>query len=206
MIGQSWSERDNTHQIYGALAKLPLGDWRVEAVMFRAEPRVDANFTDIFANLRRDGTVANRVIVVDGNNIDRTLSGKAKVVRTFADGFLAHRLTFSFRGRTGDRRYGGGQRIPLGPIRLNFDDERPKPTIALGVDDTDDSSQGTLGLPYSLTRPSRLLIDAAIAGSRYSKTICFVSSGFVTSNRDCSATGSLTASYTISPSFSLYGG
>ncbi|MBF9152322.1 TonB-dependent receptor domain-containing protein [Novosphingobium jiangmenense] len=206
MIGQSWSDRDNTHQIYGALAKLPLGDWRVEAGLFRAERRVDSNFTDIFANLRPDGTVANRVMVVDGNNIDRTLSGEAKVVRTFADGPLAHRLTFSFRGRTGDRRFGGVQRISLGPSSLNFADERPRPTIALGVDDTDDSSQGTLGLSYSLTRPGRFLIDAAIAGSRYSKTIRFVSAGLVTSNRDRPVTGSLTASYTISPSFSLYGG
>lgn len=206
MIGQSWSDRDNTHQIYGALAKLPLGDWRVEAGLFRAERRVDANFTDIFANLRPDGTVANRVMVVDGNNIDRTLSGEAKVVRTFADGPLAHRLTFSFRGRTGDRRFGGVQRISLGASSLNFADERPKPTFALGVDDTDDSSQGTLGLSYSLTRPGRFLIDAAIAGSRYSKTIRFVSAGLVTSNRDRPVTGSLTASYTISPSLSLYGG
>lgn len=206
MIGQSWSDRDNAHEIYGALAKLPLGDWRIEAGVFRAERRVDANFTDIFANLRPDGTVANRVMVVDGNNRDLTVSGEARVVRTFADGPLAHRLTFSFRGRTGDRRFGGVQRISLGPSSLSFADERPRPTIALVADDTDDSSQGTLGLSYTLIRPGRFLIDAAIAGSRYSKTVSFVSAGLVTSNRDRPVTGSLTASYTISPSLSLYGG
>jgi iron complex outermembrane receptor protein len=206
MIGQSWSDRDNAHEIYGALVKLPLGDWRMEAGLFRAERRVDANFTDIFANLQPDGTVANRVMVVDGNNRDLTVSGEARVVRTFADGPLAHRLTFSFRGRTGDRRFGGVQRISLGPSSLNFADERPRPIIALVADDTDDSSQGTLGLSYMLIRPGRFLIDAAIAGSRYSKTIRFVGAELVTSNRDRPVTGSLTASYTISPSLSLYGG
>lgn len=206
MIGQSWSDRDNAHEIYGALFKLPLGDWRMEAGLFRAERRVDANFTDIFANLQPDGTVANRVMVVDGNNRDLTVSGEARVVRTFADGPLAHRLTFSFRGRTGDRRFGGVQRISLGPSSLNFADERPRPIIALVADDTDDSSQGTLGLSYMLIRPGRFLIDAAIAGSRYSKTIRFVGAELVTSNRDRPVTGSLNASYTISPSLSLYGG
>lgn len=206
MIGQSWSDRVNSHEIYGALAKLPLGDWRLEAGLFRAVRRVDANFTDIFANLRSDGTVANRVMVIDGNNFDRTLSGEARVVRTFADGSLAHRLTFSFRGRTGDRRFGGVQRVSLGPSSLNFADERPRPVIALGADDSDDSSQGTLGLSYSLARPGRFLIDAAIAGSRYAKTIRFAGTDLVTSNRDRPVTGSLTGSYTVSPALSLFGG
>ncbi|MDF8334679.1 TonB-dependent receptor domain-containing protein [Novosphingobium cyanobacteriorum] len=206
MIGQSWSDRDNTQEVFGALAKLPLGDWRIEAGLFRAVRRVDANFTDIFANLRADGTVANRVMVVDGNNRDRTLSGEARVVRSFADGPLAHRVTLSFRGRTGDRRFGGVQRISLGPSSILFADERRRPVITLGVDDTDDSAQATLGVAYTLTRPGRFLVDAAVAASRYSKTIRFVSAGLVTSNRDRPVTGSITGNYSLTPRLTFYGG
>ncbi|MFO6448346.1 TonB-dependent receptor domain-containing protein [Erythrobacter sp. NE805] len=205
-IGQSWSKRDNSQEVYGALAKLPLGDWQLDAGLFRAERRVDANYTDLFANLRPDGTVANRVMVVDGNNRDRTLSGELRVSRVFADGPLAHRLTASLRGRTGDRRFGGVQRISLGPSTLAFADERPRPVIALGVDDTDESEQGSIGLAYSLTRPGRFLVDAAIAASRYRKTIDFVSAGLVTATRDTPVTGSLTGTYTVTPSLSFYGG
>ncbi|MES2303157.1 MAG: TonB-dependent receptor, partial [Pseudomonadota bacterium] len=123
MIGQSWSDRDNSHELFGALAKLPLGRWKIEAGLFRATRRVDANFTDLFANLQPDGTVANRIMVIDGNNLDRTLSGEARVVRTLGDGALAHRLTLSLRGRKGERRFGGVQRIALGPSSLFFADE-----------------------------------------------------------------------------------
>lgn len=207
MIGQSWADRDNSHQVYGTLAKLPLGSgWQLDSGLFRAERRVDANFTDIFANLRADGTVANRVMVVDGNNFDRTLSGEARLVRTFGGASLAHRITLSFRGRTGDRRFGGVQRISLGPSSINFADERPRPAIALGVDDTDDSAQGTLGLSYSLAQQGRFLIDAAVAASRYRKTIRFVSAGLVTSNRDRPVTGSLTGNFTVNSALSFYGG
>lgn len=204
-IGQSWSKRDNSQQVYGGLGKFPLGDWQVDAGLFRAERWVDANFTDLFTNLRPDGTVANRVMVVDGNNRDRSLSGEVRIARTFAAGAYAHRLTASLRGRTGDRRFGGVQRIALGPSTLAFADERPRPAIALGPDDTDDTRQGSIGLAYSLTRPGRFLLDAAVAVSRYRKTITFVGAGLVTAVRDEPVTGSLTGSYTITPRLSLYG-
>lgn len=206
MIGQSWSDRDNTQQIYGAVAKLPLGAWRIEAGLFRAERRGDAGFTDVFAGLRPDGTVANRVIVADANNLDRTLSGEARVVRTFGDAALAHRVTLSFRGRTGERRFGGVQRISLGPSSLNFADERPRPTFAFGPDDTDDSGQATLGLAYTLSRQGRFLVDLAVSKSRYHKTIRFVSAGLTTAVRDQPVTGSINASFNFSPDFSVYGG
>jgi iron complex outermembrane receptor protein len=205
-IGQSWSERDNSQEVYGGLVKLPLGDWQLDAGLFRAERRVDANFTDLFANLRRDGTVANRVMVVDGNNRDRTLSGEVRIVRLFSDGPYAHRLTASFRGRTGDRRFGGVQRIALGPSSLAFADERPRPAIMLGIDDTDDTQQGTFGIAYTLTRPGRFLIDAALAASRYRKTINFVTAGIETATRDDPVTGSITGNFTLTPRLSLYGG
>ncbi len=205
-IGQSWAQRDNSQVVYGGLAHLPLRDWQIDAGLFRAERRVDANFTDLFAGLRPDGTVANRVMVVDGNNRDRTLSGEIRVARAFDHGPLVHRLTLSLRGRSGDRRFGGVQRIALGPSTLAFADERPRPAIALGVDDTDTSSQATLGFAYTLTRPGRFLLDAAISGSRYRKTIDFVSAGLITATRSQPVTGSVTGNYTINPRLSVYGG
>jgi iron complex outermembrane receptor protein len=206
MIGQSWSDRDNTQEVFGALAKLPLGTWRVEAGLFRAERRVDSNFTDLFADLRPDGTIANRVMVVDGNNVDRTLSGEARVIGTFGDGGLAHRLTLSLRGRAGHRRFGGVQRIALGPSSLNFADERPKPVFALGPDDTDMSRQATLGLSYAITRPGRFLVDIALSGSRYRKEVRFATTGRSMSVRDTPVTVSLTGSYNSSRAVTFYFG
>jgi iron complex outermembrane receptor protein len=206
MIGQSWSKRDNTQELLGALTRLPFGKWTLEAGLFRAERRVDANFTDLFAAMRPDGTTPNRVMVADANNLDRTLSGEARLTRTFGTGKLAHRLILSFRGKTGDRRFGGVQRISLGESSLNFADERPRPAFAFGPDDTDAFGQATLGLGYTITAPGRFLLDLGISGSRYNKTLTFVSAGLVTSVRDRPVTGSVTGSVNVTRALSLYGG
>lgn len=206
MIGQSWSKRDNTQELFGALTRLPFGKWTFEAGLFRAERRFDANFTDLFLGLRPDGTTPNRVMVADANNLDRTLSGEARLTRTFGTSALAHRLMLSFRGRTGNRRFGGVQRIELGESSLNFADERPRPVLAFGPDDTDEFGQATLGLGYTLTAPGRFLFDIGISGSRYRKTLTFVFAGLVTSVRDRPVTGSVTGSLNLTPRLALYGG
>lgn len=206
MIGQSWSKRDNTQEVIGGLARLPFGKWTFEAGLFRAQRWQDANFTDLFTALRPDGTTPNRIMVADANNLDRTLSGEARLTRTFGSATLAHRLIVSFRGRTGNRRFGGVQRIALGESSLNFMDERPRPVLAFGPDDTDTFGQATLGLGYTITASGRFLIDVGISGSRYHKTLSFVSAGLVTSVRDQPVTGSVTGSVNITPKLALYGG
>jgi iron complex outermembrane recepter protein len=206
MIGQSWSKRDSTQELMGVLARLPFGKWTFEAGLFHAERRVDANFTDLFNAMRPDGTTPDRVIVVDANNLDRTLSGEARLTRTFGTARLAHRLIVSFRGRTGSRRFGGVQEIDLGESSLNSADERPRPAFSFGPDDTDRFGQATLGLGYTLTAPGRFLLDIGVSGSRYHKTLTFVSAGIVTSVRDQPVTGSISGSINLSRALALYGG
>jgi iron complex outermembrane receptor protein len=127
MIGQAWTRRDNAHLVVGAVVQLPVQQWRLEAGLFRAERRLDAGFTDIFAQMRPDGTTPNRVIVADANNLDRALSGEVRLTRTFGDARLAHKLALSVRGKQADRRFGGAQRISLGESSLLYRDERPAP-------------------------------------------------------------------------------
>lgn len=206
MIGQSWSKRDNTQEVIGGLARLPFGRWTFEAGLFRAQRWQDANFTDLFTGTRPDGTTPSRIIVADANNLDRTLSGEARLTRTFGSAALAHRLILSFRGRSGNRRFGGVQRIALGESSLNFADERPRPVLAFRPDDTDRFGQATLGLGYTLTAPGRFLIDIGVSGSRYRKTLTFVSASLVTSVRDQPVTGSVTGSVNLTPKLALYGG
>jgi iron complex outermembrane receptor protein len=145
-------------------------------------------------------------MVADANNLDRTLSGEARLTRTFSTPALAHRLMISFRGKTGNRRFGGVQRIALGESSLNFADERPRPAFVFGPDDTDEFGQATLGLGYTITAPGRFLFDVAVSGSRYRKTITFTSAGLVTSVRDQPVTGSVTGSVNLSRALTLYGG
>lgn len=206
MIGQSWSKRDNSQEIYGGIAKLPLAQWELEAGLFRAERRVDSNFTDLFGQMRPDGTTPDRVMVVDVDNRDRAISGEVKLVRTFGSPALAHRVTASLRGKRVNRVFGGAQRISLGESSLWFADERPVPAFAFGPDDTDEVELATLGLGYSIVRPGRFSVDLALASSRYSKSLLLAAVGTPVFTHDKPLTGSLTATLDLSGSLTVYGG
>lgn len=205
MIGQSWSKRDNTHTIAGAVLKLPQGDWLFEAGAFAAQRDADANFTDLFTAMRPDGTTANRVMVIDPDNIDRVLSGEIRAARVFGTASLAHRVTVSVRGKRGDRVFGGAQRVALGGSSLLFADERPQPVFAFGPDDRDSVSLSTAGIGYAITRPGLLSVDLALSLSDYRKTIDFAASAPARSS-DTPVTGSLTANVTPLAGLTLYGG
>lgn len=205
-IGQSWSDRDNRSTIFGTVAKLPLGQWQIDAGLFHATRSAPIGFTDLFAAMRPDGTTANRVLIIDANNRDRILSGELRVTRTFGTSALAHRLTLNLRGRRGTRRFGGAQAIALGESSLNFADERPQPTFLFGPDDHDEVRQLTLGLGYSLTRPRSFSLDLALGFGHYQKQIDLAASPGPAITRASPVTGSITGNYNVTPSLTVYGG
>ncbi len=205
-IGQSWSDRDSRNTIFGAVTKLPLGPWLVEVGTFHAVRNTPLTFTDLFAGMRPDGTTPNRVIIADADNRDRMLSGELRVTRTFGSTDLAHRITVSLRGRHGERRFGGAQRIPLGESSLHFADERPQPVFAFGPQDQDEVRQANLGISYSLTRPERFSLDIALSAGRYRKTVDFAGASSSATTRDDPITGSVTGTYSFTPRLAVYGG
>lgn len=205
-IGQSWTKRDNDHLVAGALARLPSRDWLFEAGLFRAERRVKAGFTDLFAQMRPDGTTPNRIIVADANNMDRTLSGELRATRTFGTARLGHKLSLSLRGKAADRRFGGAQRIALGESTLAVADERPAPAFRYGIDDEDSVRQGTAGVAYSLASPGRFSLDLSLSATRYRKTIDFASGIPEAAVQDTPITGGVTGSLAVTRSLTLFGG
>jgi len=205
-IGQSWTKRDHDHLVVGALARLPVETWLVETGLFRAERRVNAVFTDLFAQMRPDGTTPNRVIVADANNLDRALSGELRLSRSFGDARLAHRVALSLRGKAADRRFGGAQRIALGESTLAFADERPVPAFHFGVDDEDSVRQMTAGVLYSFASPDRISLDLSLSATRYRKAIDFASGLPSAAVEDAPVTGGVTGSVTLLPRLTLFGG
>ncbi|MES2699120.1 MAG: hypothetical protein V4647_05880 [Pseudomonadota bacterium] len=167
MIGQSWSQRDNSQSVAGAVFKLPGSQWLLEAGLFRAERDVALNFTDLFRATRPDGTTPDRVMVIDANNRDLLHSGELRVARVLGDASLAHRLTLSLRGKGGNRMFGGVQRVSPGESSLLFADEKPRPAFAFGPDDADRVAQSTASVSYSITRPGVFSVDLALSASRY---------------------------------------
>jgi iron complex outermembrane receptor protein len=206
MIGQSWAQRDNSHLVIGAVTRLALRGWQVEAGLFRAQRDVDAGFTDLFSQMRPNGTTPNRVIVADANNLDRTLSGELRLSRTFGDAGLAHKVALSLRGKRADRRFGGAQRITLGESTLLYADERPAPAFAFATDDQDGVEQATAGVAYSVAIPQRLSLDLALSQTHYRKEIAFAGGLSNAASEASPLTGSATGALTVLPGLTLFGG
>jgi iron complex outermembrane recepter protein len=207
LLSQPWALRDNTSRLFGTVAQLPFGEWRVDAGLFQSGRRVPVNYSDLFTRLRADGTTPSRIIVADGNNRDDVTSGELRLTRSFLTGRVAHKVMVSARGRRGERLFGGQQRINLGESTLLSRDVRDLPVITLGAENIDTVRQGSIGIAWSATTPGRFSIDASITQSTYRKEVDFAAPA--RDNvliRDEPLTGSLTGSLFLTPSLVLYGG
>ncbi len=207
LLSQPWALRDNRNRLFGAVARLPFGDWQVDGGLFQSGRRAPETYSDLFTRLRADGSSPSRIIVADGNNRDDVTSGELRLTRSLVTGQVAHKLALSARGRRGEREFGGQQRINLGESTLLARDIRARPAIALGAENIDHVRQGSLGLAWSATMPGRFSLDLSVTRSSYRKEVDFAAPARAdVATRDNPLTGSLTGSLFLSPSLVLYGG
>ena len=172
-LGQSWDRKHASSQLAGLIAKLPFGNWRIDAGLFRSIKHTDVTFSDLFRGVRPDGSVASRTIVADGNNQDDSVSGEFRLGRSFLTGLVAHNLVLSVRGRAKDRDFGGQSIITLGASTINAPDLRARPTFTLGANDHDRVRQMTLGIGYGLNWPGHGALNVAVSRSDYRKAVDF---------------------------------
>ncbi|MCL6251586.1 TonB-dependent receptor [Altererythrobacter sp. KTW20L] len=207
LLSQPWALRENINQVFGAVAKLPFGEWQVDAGLFQSGRDIPETYSDLFTRLRADGTTPARIIVADGNNHDDVTSGELRLTRSMVTGRVAHKLMLSARGRQGERQFGGQQRINLGESTLLARDIRERPAIALGAENIDRVRQGSIGLAWSATTPGSFSLDASITQSTYRKEVDFAAIGREdVAIRDNPLTASLTGSLFLTRDLVLYGG
>jgi iron complex outermembrane recepter protein len=172
-LGQPWAARNNKSRTFGLLGKLPLGDFRIDAGLFRSRRESGNAFADILTGVTPDGRAAARFIIADGNNFDGSLSGEFRLSRQWDAGDLRHMLAVSLRGRDKLRRFGGTQRIALGPSSAIVPDFRSRPPIGVGAESEDRVEQLTYGAAYGLEWRGRGSLDLSLSRSRYRKRIDF---------------------------------
>jgi iron complex outermembrane recepter protein len=173
LLSQEWTDRRFQVRNYGAVAKLPRGDWRLESGLFRVTRFWQGAFADLVTGVTPDGRASGRTIIADRNNFEGSTSGELRLVRAFGAGVVRHELTANFRGRMRDRRFGGTVAIPLGPSFVDRPDPLPAPVIVLGEDNTDEVRQSTFGAAYALNWRGHASLDLSIAKSNYRKTVTF---------------------------------
>lgn len=206
-LGQEWAKKSNVSRTMGLVAKLPLGPVRLESGLFRSSKRSDDAFADILTGVTPDGRAANRIVIADGDNYDRSNSGEARLVHDWGKGDIRHRFALSVRGRDKVRLFGGTQRISLGPSSAVAPDPRPRPAISLGANDHDQVKQFTYGAAYGFNWANKGSLDLSLSQSRYRKDIDFASAARQDLKiHDNPILFSATGSLLISDSLALYGG
>ncbi|MGH6786993.1 MAG: TonB-dependent receptor domain-containing protein [Novosphingobium sp.] len=206
-LSQGWAKRDSVNLHFGAIARLPLGDWRLETGLFRARRTADKAFSDLMLGVTATGAVGNRTIIADGDGEDRSLSGEARLVRQWRSGSVAQQVIVSVRGRARDRRFGGSTRIALGPGSLLAPDPRPEPAYALGPKNRDRVRQITGGAAWSLVSDGGVTLDAGLSKSRYVKDVDFADPlAADPTSRDTPWLWNLGGAYALTPRLTLYAG
>ena len=147
-LGQKWADFGGTLGNYGLIAKAKPAGLEISAGVFRSYFQSSEEHVDLLFGTQRDGSVANRVVVVDGGNRFASTSGEVRVAKAFTDGPRWHNFVASLRGREQSRRYGGAALASLGESVIGVEDFRPEQSPATGPKTRDSVTQKTIGLGY----------------------------------------------------------
>jgi iron complex outermembrane receptor protein len=147
-LGQKWADFGGTLGNYGLIAKAKPAGLEISAGVFRSYFQSSEEHVDLLFGTQRDGSVANRVVVVDGGNRFASTSGEVRVAKAFSEGPRWHNFVASLRGREQSRRYGGAALASLGASVIGVEDFRPEQSPSIGLKTRDSVTQKTIGLGY----------------------------------------------------------
>lgn len=206
-LGQPWARNKSTGTAHGAIVKLPMGPFRLEAGVFRSTRSDPKNFADLELGTAADGRVSSRVVIADEGNGSASTSGEVRLTRTLAIGHIQHSLIAAFRGRSQNRTFGGQKNILLGASTAGEPDDRAEPTLAFGANDQSRVRQFTYGLGYNLSWMGRGSFGLAIQKSNYRKVTNFADPALpVVISRDRPLLFSANGAVNIVPGLSAYAG
>ena len=198
-IGQDWADNSNDTFDGGLVVRAPLGDFRIESGAFFSSRYNNASFADLMTGVTADGAVAERTIIADGDNFERSFSGELRLVREFSILGREQQLSASLRGRDRLRTFGGSQRISLGPSTVLAADKRALPTYNLGATNRDAVRQLFAGLAWSGELAEFLRFDLGASAIDYTKAVDFADAAtadVATSARPIAWNGSLALALT----------
>ena len=127
-------------------------------------------------DLRPDG-IGRQRILTDPPLDFASISGEIRLTRLISDDPRQHRLHAAFRGRAGDRRFGGGDSLDLGPVDINIPSHAPQQFASFGPQQQDKVRQYTGGLAYEGRWTGVGEISAGLQYSSYKKRIDLPSGG-----------------------------
>lgn len=205
--GQDWADFAAEMVNYGVVARAnPLGlDVRLGA--FRSINNNDKSAADLLFDTAPDGSVGQRLIVIENGDRSASTSGELRVGKSFDEGPRRHTLLASARGRAQDRIYGGAAVIDLGPSTSLRPDPRPEPAYTEGPKTQDRVRQTTFGIAYQGRWRNVGELSLGIQKSDYSKNITDPNPAVVfPETSDSPILTSANAALYVTPKLAVYGG
>lgn len=205
--GQDWADYAATQTNFGMVAKAdPLG-FDVRLGVFRSVNDIDKSAADLLFGTAQDGSVAQRIVVIENGDRSASTSGELRVSRHFDEGPRRHTLIGSVRARAQDRLYGGAALIDLGPSTSLGPDARPEPSYVEGPKTSDRVRQTTFGLAYQGRWRGIGELSLGLQKSDYSKSVTDPNPLVVfPETKDSPWLFSATGAAYVTPKLALYGG
>lgn len=203
-IGQRWADADYDRYNYGVLGRVNLGRWRVRGGLFRsteAKPKGHA----LLYQAATAGTPAARTVIADSDLKNGSTSGEFRALRGFGTGAVRHSIDFSVRGRAQRRRYGGADRLQLGPAPFGEPAFVSRPDFSFGEKTRSSVNQLTLGAAYGAAWRDVGEVNLSLQKSRYRRSVETPLLRLPTSRAD-PWLYSAAAALEVAPRFRLYGG
>jgi len=202
-IGQKWAANDGETITAGLATTLKSGGWTLKAGAFRSILDLDRSHTQLFLNVRPDGT-ADEVVIAEPGRRSASTSGEVRLSRRFADGPRLHTLHFSIKGRDRARVYGGSSEIFVGNHPIEDPVDFPEPVSNFGPQTRDTVRQWTAGIAYEGRWKDVGEVSIGVQKTDYSKRV-FGPDLPVITTKDAPLLLNATAALYASPSLAFYG-
>ncbi|MES2441915.1 MAG: TonB-dependent receptor [Pseudomonadota bacterium] len=205
--GQDWADFAGTFTNYGVIAKADPAGFDVRLGVFRSISSTDKSAADLLFDTAADGSVGQRIVVIENGDRSASTSGELRVSRHFDEGDRRHTLIASVRARAQDRLYGGAALIDLGPSTSLTQDDRPEPSYTEGPKTSDRVRQTTFGVAYQGRWKNVGEFSVGVQKSDYRKAVTDPNPAVVfPETHDSPLLVSATAAAYLTPKLALYGG
>ena len=172
-LGQHWADSEGVRLVAGVLADAQLSPQiGVGATVVAAKADVERSFTQLFSDIRADGTARS---VIFANRDQQQTARSVELRANYApppSGRLTHRFDLSVRLRKSTARFGGTRSIDLG--RSEFGEptaQIPEPDLtAASADLNDKVNQWGVGLTYRGDLGKVLRVNLGALRTDYRKT------------------------------------
>lgn len=169
-LGQPWADVETERFNYGALGQAAVAGFGIRAGVFRSVNEVREGHS-VFLHAGELGQPSARTVSGFPGRYGASTSGELRIARTFSTGGMGHRLQVVARGRSQERRYGGGDRVALAEAPFGEAAYVPRPHFDYSEQNTDRVRQWSVGLDYQLQIDRLGQVSAGIQKVDYRKRV-----------------------------------